>query len=152
MVYLHRPRSQLTYGTVERTSKCAPPPSDKSVEEQQRAYDFHTTKVIDASDSAIGLFTIPCPFIKHSPIVICSLTLSILAQIAACRLKPKGVVYNAARGRIRLGLAVIKSLSEVWSVAQRTVTEVQFIAREGLSMSKPTTTSSSEEMMTQTSE
>jgi hypothetical protein len=133
-VYLHRPRSQLTYGSVERTSKCAPPPSEKSVEEQQRAYDFHTTKVLEASESAIGLFTLPAPFLKRTPLVICSLTLSLLAQIAACRLRLKGVVYTAARDRIRLGLGVIKTLGEVWPVAQKTVKEVQIIARETLSV------------------
>jgi hypothetical protein len=135
-VYLHRPRSQLTYGSVERTSKCAPPPSEKSVEEQQRAYDFHTTKVLEASESAIGLFTLPAPFLKRTPLVICSLTLSLLAQIAACRLRLKGVVYTAARDRIRLGLGVIKTLGEVWPVAQKTVKEVQIIARETLSVPK----------------
>jgi hypothetical protein len=135
-VYLHRPRSQLTYGSVERTSKCAPPPSEKSVEEQQRAYDFHTTKVLEASESAIGLFTLPAPFFKRTPLVICSLTLSLLAQIAACRLRLKGVVYTAARDRIRLGLGVIKTLGEVWPVAQKTVKEVQIIARETLSVPK----------------
>lgn len=137
-VYLHRPRSQLTYGSVERTSKCAPPPSEKSVEEQQRAYDFHTTKVLEASESAIGLFTLPAPFLKRTPLVICSLTLSLLAQIAACRLRLKGVVYTAARDRIRLGLGVIKTLGEVWPVAQKTVKEVQIIARETLSVPKST--------------
>ncbi|KIN00207.1 hypothetical protein OIDMADRAFT_164438 [Oidiodendron maius Zn] len=136
MVYLHRPRSLLTYGSVEQTSKCAPPPSEKSVEEQQRAYDFHTTKVLQASESAIGLFTLPTTFLKHTPLVICSMTLLLLAQIAACRLKLKGLVYNAARDRIRLGLGVIKTMGEVWPVAQKTVKEVQIIARETLSLPK----------------
>lgn len=132
MISLHRPRSQLTYGLVERRSKCAPPPSEKAIEAQQRAFDFHTTKVLAASDSAIGLFTLPIPYLKLTPMVICSLTISLLAQIAGCRLKLKGVVYSASRDRIRLGLAVIKTLGEVWPVAVKTVKEVQDIAREGL--------------------
>jgi hypothetical protein len=135
-VYLHRPRSQLTYGAVERASKCAPPPSERALEEQQRAYDLHTTKVLQASESAIGLFTLPTPFLKLTPLVICSLTISLLAQIAACRLKLKGFVYNAARDRIRLGLGVIKDMSEVWPVARKTVKEVQMIARQTLSLPK----------------
>ena len=106
------------------------------MEEQQRAYDFHTTKVLQASESAIGLFTLPTPFLKHTPLVICSMTLSLLAQIAACRLKLKGLLYNAARDRIRLGLGVIKTMGEVWPVAQKTVKEVQIIAREALLLPK----------------
>ena len=144
-VYLHRPRSQLTYGSVERTSKCAPPPSEKAIEKQQRAYDFHTTKVLQASESAIGLFTLPTQFLKHTPLVICSLTLSLLAQIAACRLKLKGLLYNAARDRIRLGLGVIRTMGEVWPVAQKTVKEVQIIARETLSLPKASNSSNTDD-------
>ena len=110
------------------------------MEEQQRSYDFHTTKVLEASDSAIDLFTLPFPFLRRTPLLVCSLTLSLLAQIAACRLKPKGVVYAAARNRIRLGLAVIKTLGEVWPIAQKTVKELQIIAREGLFIPKSTDT------------
>lgn len=108
------------------------------MEEQQRAYDFHTTKVLEASEAAIALFTLPTPFLRHTPLVICSLTVSLLAQIAACRLRLKGVVYTAARDRIRLALGVIKTLGEAWPIAQKTVKEVQIIAREAFSIPKPT--------------
>ncbi|KAK9244204.1 hypothetical protein V1506DRAFT_461529 [Lipomyces tetrasporus] len=133
-VYLHRPRSQLAYDPIERTSKCAPPPSDKSVAERQRAYDFHTTKVLEAAEAGIGLFTLPSPFTKHTPMVICGLTLAILAQVSACRFKLKGPGYTAARDRVRLGLAAIKAMGEVWTIGSITVKDLQIIARETLSL------------------
>jgi hypothetical protein len=150
-VSLHRPRSQLAYGPIERISKCAPPPCDKSVAEQQRAYDFHTTKVLEASEAGIGLFTLPSPFIKHTPLVICGVTLSILAQISACRFKLKGPRYTAARDRVRLGLRAIKILGEVWAIGHITVREIQNIALETLSLQKSTLAGTSDSNITPTS-
>lgn len=138
-VYLHRPRSQLGYCSIERTSKCAPPPTEKSLVDQQRAYDFHTTKVLEAVADAIGLFTVPTPFVSHSPLLICALTVSILAQLSACRFKLTGTAYEAARDRVRLGLGVIKAFSEVWAVGIATVKELQIIAREMLRLDNGTT-------------
>lgn len=149
-VFLHRPRSQLAYGSIERISKCAPPPCEKSVSEQQRAYDFHTTKVLEASEAGIGLFTLPGPFITHTPLLICGMTLSILAQISACRFKLKGPRYAAARDRVRLGLRAIKTLGEVWAIGHITVREIQNIAREMLSLQKSTLAEPSDSNITPT--
>ncbi|KFY14410.1 hypothetical protein V492_02632 [Pseudogymnoascus sp. VKM F-4246] len=136
-VYLHRPRSQLAYGSIEQCSRCAPPPSEKHVEDEQRSFDFHTTKVLEAAEAGTGLFTLPSPFTTHSPLAICGLTLLILAQISACRFKLKGAEYKAARDRVRLGLGAIKVLGEVWAIGQVTVGEIQIIARDVLSLPRP---------------
>ncbi|KFY69115.1 hypothetical protein V496_00494 [Pseudogymnoascus sp. VKM F-4515 (FW-2607)] len=135
-VYLHRPRSQLAYGAIERSSRCAHPPSEKLIEEQQRAFDFHTTKVLEAAEAGTGLFTLPIAFIRHSPLSICGLTILLLAQMSACRFKLKGAEYKAARDRVRLGLGAIKALGEVWPIGQVTVGEIQTIARDVLSLRK----------------
>ncbi|OBT83311.1 hypothetical protein VE02_07963 [Pseudogymnoascus sp. 03VT05] len=136
-VYLHRPRSQLAYGAVERNSRCAHPPSEKLVEEEQRAFDFHTTKVLEAAEAGTGLFTLPSSFTTHSPLTVCGLTLLILAQMSACRFKLKGAEYKAARDRVRLGLGAIKVLGKVWPIGDVTVAEIQTIARDVLSLQKP---------------
>lgn len=135
-VYLHRPRSQLAYGAIERSSRCAQPPSEKLIEEEQRAFDFHTTKVLEAAEAGTGLFTLPIAFIRHSPLAICGLTLLLLAQMSACRFKLKGAEYKAARDRVRLGLGAIKALGEIWPIGQVTVREIQTIARDVLSLQK----------------
>ncbi|OBT42480.1 hypothetical protein VE00_07952 [Pseudogymnoascus sp. WSF 3629] len=136
-VYLHRPRSQLAYGSVERNSRCAHPPSEKLVEDEQRDFDFHTTKVLEAAEAGTGLFTLPSSFTTHSPLAICGLTLLILAQMSACRFKLKGAEYKAARDRVRLGLGAIKVLGKVWPIGHVTVGEIQTIARDVLSLQRP---------------
>jgi hypothetical protein len=90
--------------------------------------------VLEAAEAGIGLFTLPSPFTKHTPLVICGLTLAILSQVSACRFKLKGPGYTAARDRVRLGLAAIKAMGEVWTIGSITVKEVQIIARETLSL------------------
>lgn len=139
-VYLHRPRSQLSYYAIEYTSKCTPPMSKELLEAQQRARDFHTTKVLEAAREGLGLFTLPGPFIAHSPLLICGLSLTLLAEISACRSQLKGDLYASSRERLRLGLGVLKAFGEVWGVGKRTRGEIQNIAREMLRNTSPSTT------------
>jgi hypothetical protein len=47
---------------------------------------------------------------------------------------------------------VIKTLGEVWPIAQKTVKEIQIIAREGLSMPKSTSAPLNGKMVAQISE
>jgi hypothetical protein len=131
-VYLHRPRSQLSYCAIEYVSKCTPPQNEELLEAQQRTRDFHTTKVLKAAREGIGLFTLPGSCIAHSPLLICGVSLTLLAEISACRAKLHGDRHAAARERVRLGLGVLKAYGKVWSVGNRTLTEIQTIAREML--------------------
>jgi hypothetical protein len=133
-VYLHRPRSRLAYSAVECVSECAPPPPEQPGDDRQRSYDFHTTKILEAANAAIDLFALPSPVVLHTPLVICGLTLAILAQISACNFVLKGADYVAGRDRVRLGLGAVKEFSEVWPVACKTMKEVKVIAREVLSV------------------
>lgn len=131
-VYLHRPHSQLSYCAVEYVSKCTPPQNEELLEVQQRARDFHTTKVLEAAREGIGLFTLPGSCITHSPLLMCGVSLTLLAEISACRSQLHGDRQAAARERVRLGLGVLKAYGEVWGVGNRTLTEIQTIAREML--------------------
>jgi hypothetical protein len=70
----------------------------------------------------------------HTPLVICGLTLAILAQISACTFVLKGADYVAGRDHVRLGLGAVKEFSEVWPVGRKTMKEVKAIAREALSL------------------
>jgi hypothetical protein len=133
-VYLHRPRSRLAYSPMECVSECAPPPQEQPGDDRQRSYDFHTAKILEAANAAIDLFALPSPVVMHTPLVICGLTLAILAQISACTFVLKGADYVAGRDRVRLGLGAVKEFSEVWPVGRKTMKEVKAIAREVLSL------------------
>ena len=94
-------------------SKCTPPNNEALLEEQQRVRDFHTTKVLEAAREGIGLFTLPGPCIAHSPLLICGVSLTLLAEISACRSQLHGDRHAAGRERVRLGLGVLKAYGKV---------------------------------------
>jgi hypothetical protein len=119
---------------MECVSECAPPPPEQLGDDRQRSYDFHTTKILEAANAAIDLFALPSPVFMHTPLVICGLTLSILAQISACTFVLKGAAYVAGRDRVRLGLGAVKEFGEVWPLGRKTMKEVKVIAREVLSL------------------
>ncbi|KAI9679757.1 MAG: hypothetical protein M1817_004771 [Caeruleum heppii] len=96
-------------------------------------YDIHTTKALEAAQAGLGLFTLPGPFIMHTPLVLCGLTLSMLAQISACTYVLSGMEYSKARDRVRLGLGVVKAFAEVWPLGGKAVNEVRTIATAVLS-------------------
>jgi hypothetical protein len=117
---------------MECVSECAPPPPEQPGDDRQRSYDFHTAKILEAANAAINLFALPSPLVMHTPLVICGLTLAILAQISACTFVLKGADYVAGRDRVRLGLGAVKEFGEVWPVGRKTMKEVKAIAREVL--------------------
>ena len=119
---------------MECVSECAPPPPEQPGDDRQRSYDFHTTKILGAANAAIDLFALPSPVVMHTPLVICGLTLAILAQISACTFVLKDADYVAGRDRVRLGLGAVKEFGEVWPVGRKSVKEVKVIAREVLSL------------------
>ena len=110
-------------------SKCTPPQNEELLEAQQRTRKFHATKVLEAAREGIGLFTLRGPCIAHSPLLICGVSLILLAEISACRANPHGDRHAAARERARLGLGVLKAYGKVWSVGNRSLAEIQTIAR-----------------------
>jgi hypothetical protein len=136
---LHRPHSHLFYSDIETRSKCTPPPEKRQTRALQKSVSFHTAKALEAIEGVIALFALPCSYTKHSPMVICALSLSIMAQVSACTntLQEGTPAFIASRERIRLGLGVLKSGLNLWGLANRSVKEVSSVARELLSMSAP---------------
>jgi len=127
----------LRYSQIECRSTCAPPPDNKvSDDHQQRPFDFHTAKVLEAAQAGIGMFTLPSRFTSHSPILICGLNICLLAQLAACRFTLKGPAYEAARGRVRFGLSVLKTYGSIWPLGCSTLEETKAIALDILELDK----------------
>ena len=93
---------------------------------------FHTTKALEAVEAVFELFALPSTYLKHSPIVTCSLALIIMAQVSACNhVFPQGDnSYIANRERVRMGLGLLKSHEKYWRMARRLANEVKGIARQ----------------------
>jgi hypothetical protein len=131
---LHRPHSRLLYSNIETQSKCTPPPSARQTRAMQKSIAVHTAKALEAIEATIILFTLPSPYLKHSPIVTCALALAIMAQVSACNHVLDGPAFKLGRERIRLGLGALKAQVNYWGLAKRSVREVVGVARELLSI------------------
>lgn len=90
---------------------------------------MHTKKTLDAADAAISLYALPSPILFHSPLGLCGIALSLLAQLSGCCYVLHDVEWKAVRDRIRLGLGCLKAFGEVWQASRRTERETKEIAR-----------------------
>jgi hypothetical protein len=89
---------------------------------------------MDGAERALNLFTVPTPCVKHTPLMVCAVALSILAELSACSYVLQGKEYEAARTRIRLGIGTLKEYGKTWPVGGQTLSEVKTIAREVFAM------------------
>jgi len=130
-VFLHRPRSRLLHSPVETLAKCAPPsPPEVIPPAKQHIYWLSTRKTLSAAEGALRIFTLPTPLVNHTPLVICGVALSILAQLSACSYVLHGAEYEAARSRIRLGIGTLREYGRTWPVGSQTLGEIKMIARD----------------------
>lgn len=128
---LHRPYSRLLYSDVETRSKCTPPPHKRETRAMQRSVAVHTAKALEAIESALLLFTLPTPQLKHSPTVTCALALAIMAQVSACsHVWKQGEMYAVGRDRVRLGLGAVRAAVSTWGMAKRSAKELVSVSRE----------------------
>jgi hypothetical protein len=89
---------------------------------------------MDSAERALNLFTAPTACIRHTPLIVCAIAISILAELSACSYVLQGQQYDAARTRIRLGIGTLKEYGKVWPVGGQTLSEVKTIAREVFAM------------------
>jgi hypothetical protein len=88
-------------------------------------YWLHTKKCLEAAETAINLYALPIPILQHTPVGICGIVLSTLANISACSYVLSG------------GLGGLKKFGEVWSVGRRSEKETKKIARHVFTLPRP---------------
>jgi hypothetical protein len=137
-IFVHRPLSRLYHSPIEKISRCAPPPiPHEATGNEDRTYWLHTKKCLEAAETAINLYALPIPILQHTPVGICSIALSTLANISACSYVLSGAEWYRTRDRIRLGLGGLKKFGEVWAIGRRTEKETKKIARHVFQLPRP---------------
>jgi hypothetical protein len=138
LVHIHRPLSRLYHSPIEKISHCAPPPPDHdTTDKEDKTYWLHTKKTLEAAEAAVNLYALPASIINHTPLGICGIVLSTLANLSACAYILTGSEWYRTRDRIRLGLGCLKTFSEVWEVSRWTEKETKKIARTVFAMPRP---------------
>ncbi|KAF5679199.1 C6 transcription factor [Fusarium heterosporum] len=135
------------FNPVESASSCArePPPDIPKPD----LINVHTTRILKSVNAQIQLLALPVRPFHHTPFTTCMMSEGTLALLSACKYLLQGKALAIARDQIRLSIACLKSLAEVWPRTARNVKEIQTIARhvlgtKGGNTATGTTPSSSE--------
>lgn len=139
-IYLHRPKSHLAVSLVPDDTSCT---SQVQPSTSIKPRAMHTAKAITAANTISKLITLPAPLIKHTPFFTCVITLAAIVHLAACSWLLTGDEGFLAKERIRLGVGALKTLGEVWSVADCVLMQVKGVAREVFSLQAPVGSQSS---------
>ncbi|KAL2871658.1 uncharacterized protein BJX67DRAFT_377406 [Aspergillus lucknowensis] len=147
IVDLHREHSDLLHTSIESISRRSPRPPPLSLSLSRDLTwsplnprtNIHTTKVLTAIDKMNGLLTLPTHLSLHTPFIICMISNTAIAHLSAYKWVYEGPRLSIERERIRLVVAVLKTLSEFWPLGKRTYCEIVTIARDILRDSPPGT-------------
>jgi hypothetical protein len=138
LVYIHRPFSRLYRSPTETVRNCVPPPTAHAISgNEDRSYWTHTKKTLEAAECAVNLYALPIPILQHSPMGICGLASSTLANLSACGYILHGAEWYRTRDRIRLGLGGMKKFGDVWKAARLAERETKKIARGVFALPRP---------------
>lgn len=93
----------------------------------------HAMKAIKAASELSSLAAINLSVQKHTPFLICALTISCIVQLAACSMKA-GQIPEPSRDRIGLTIGVLKSLSRTWAISKSIMHHIKAVARDVLGL------------------
>ncbi|KAK2616317.1 hypothetical protein QQS21_000751 [Conoideocrella luteorostrata] len=132
MVGLHRPYSALLFDPLEEISSCfTNAPGNEPLDENT---NIHTMRCLASVEAQIRLMTLPKRPFCHSPFTICMITTGTIPFLSACKFLLTGTKLSIAREQIRLTIGCLRSLAHVWPQGEKTVKEIQAIAREVLGL------------------
>ncbi|KAL3466912.1 hypothetical protein BJX64DRAFT_284064 [Aspergillus heterothallicus] len=135
IVDLNRELSSLLQTSIESISRRSPRPPPLSRDltwssPLNPATNIHTTKVLAAIEKMNALLTLPTRLALHTPFIICMISNTAIAHLSAYKWVYAGPRRPIERERIRLVVAVLKTLSGNWPLGRRTYREVVTIARD----------------------
>ena len=129
---MHRRFSGLLFDPAETFSSCPTTCYTDTISASPTSGSLHTTRCIRAASAQIHMFAQPIAPNVHTPFTVCMLVNAIISLIAACKYGLTVSGTTLTRDEIRLGIGCLKSHALVWPRAERSLREVQAIAREML--------------------
>ncbi|KLU82526.1 hypothetical protein MAPG_01598 [Magnaporthiopsis poae ATCC 64411] len=126
---VHRPFSRILFDPIETLSTCVVFPATEPVAKESLI--IHTTRCLRAIEGQVRLLTLPRGggLFDRSPFVVCQLATGAVPLLAACRTVLTGPRVAVARSQLRLIIACLKAMAEVWPRVGRYVRELQELAR-----------------------
>ena len=126
LIYLHRPRSNLVFTTVQEKTQCTWP---EQYLNPVTALHVHAAKAIRGANNLSNLISLPVSLINHTPFFTCAITLSAIIHLAAYSVITYADGGSAVKERIRMEVGAMKSVSGVWPIACSILQQVKEVAR-----------------------
>jgi hypothetical protein len=125
---LHRPRSDLNLDDVERVRTCVA--AHGSTPLPGGFKDVHTVKAMQAAKDISRLIVLPCPMVKHTPFFSCAVTMSSIVYLSYWSFIATEPGDTFIKDNIRLNIGVLKTLGELWPIANTVLGQVKGVAQE----------------------
>ncbi|QDS70757.1 hypothetical protein FKW77_003615 [Venturia effusa] len=127
-IMLHRPRSDLNLEDVERVRTCVAAHGSSPLPGGLK--DVHTVKAMQAAKDICGLVLLPCPMVKHTPFFSCAVTMSSVVFLSYWSFIAIESGDTFIKDNIRLNIGVLKTLGELWPIANTVLGQVKGVAQE----------------------
>ncbi|MCJ1281608.1 hypothetical protein MMC26_000928 [Xylographa opegraphella] len=134
IIFLHRPRSDLIFTTVKDTTSCTPA---RRIAVPASRYAIHTAKAIEAADRIARMITLPGQLLKHTPLFTCMVTLAGVVHLSAYVINRNADQRSTIKERLSLSIGALKSVRDIWPVADSVLQRVRGAAREILTLRQP---------------
>lgn len=118
---------------MEIISSCAPTPPLACTLRPGEYETLHTARCLKSIEAQIRLLALPIRQVTHTPFVVCMLATGTISLLAACKFYLSDQRVAIARHQIRMSIGHLKLFANVWPQAERSLQEIQTIAREVLS-------------------
>ncbi|TLD38509.1 hypothetical protein E2P81_ATG01052 [Venturia nashicola] len=127
-IMLHRPRSDLNLDEVEKVKTCVA--AHGSTPLPGGCKDVHTVKAMQAARDISGLVLLPCPMIKHTPFFSCAVTMSSIVFLSYWSFIALESDDAFIKDNVKLNIGVLKTLGELWPIANTVLGQVKGVAQE----------------------
>lgn len=129
---IHRQFSELSFDPLEIISTCAPIPPHPCSRRPIECENIHTARCLKSIEAQVRLLALPMRQVTHTPFTVCMIATGTISLLAACKFLLVGQKLAIARHQIRMSIGHLKSFANVWPKAERSLQEIQTIAREVL--------------------
>ena len=100
-------------------------------------YAVHTAKAIEAADRIARMVTLPGQLLKHTPLFTCMVTLAAVVHLSAYVINRNADQRTIIKERLSLSIGALKSVRDIWPVADSVLQRVRGAAREILTLRQP---------------
>lgn len=124
-IMLHRPRSNLGFGTVENVNICVQP-GQVLLPTQTR--EIHTAKCLTSAENISSLIKLPGQLIYHTPFFTCVVVMASVVHLSYWSFLVPDGQDDVIKQSIRLDVGTLQQYGHTWPIAHVVLGQVRGVA------------------------